>query len=302
LTSVAPRTARLTFRTLEPIHGMIYFTPDGPRVYGELGITDPRMMYFGSRSAALGAVPAELTMATFFNFNPVAIRAVVPAVWEIASPAELLAARLRAVDLSLRAAWGAEVAGPEVREAAGLARRAAERAGERPGGRPLFAAHAALPWPDEPHLVLWHAQTLLREFRGDGHVASLLIEGLDGIEALITHSATGEMHAEVLRVSRAWSTAEWAAGEQRLRDRGWLNASGSTLSDTGAQRRRAIETRTDELALFAYEAIGEQGCDRLRALATALTIKVLDSELGFPAMLAARYRQSIADLGPNSPS
>ncbi|WP_433209057.1 SCO6745 family protein [Nocardia sp. CA-107356] len=290
---VEPHSAHLTFRALEPIHGMIYFTPHGPDAYRELGITDPRMMYFASRSAAFGPIPDAVTIATFFNFDPAAVRAVIPAAWEIAAPADILRARLRAADRSLRQAWGADVTGPEVRAAADLARRAAERAAERPQGRPLFAAHAALPWPDEPHLVLWHAQTLLREYRGDGHVALLMTEGLDGIEALITHSATGEISPEVLRASRSWSEAEWAAGVRRLRDRGWMADDDLALSEHGTVRRAAIESRTDELAVHPYEAIGEAGCARLRTLAAPLAIRVLEGDLGFPHMLSARYRQAI---------
>src|SRR5512132_3432075 len=45
-------------------------------------------------------------------------------------------------------------------------RGAARISGRDPAGRPLFAAHATLPWPDRPHLALWHAATLYREFRG----------------------------------------------------------------------------------------------------------------------------------------
>ncbi|WP_433756259.1 SCO6745 family protein [Nocardia sp. CA-135398] len=293
MTAVSPRSAHLTFRALEPIHGVIYFTPHGPDAYRELGITDPRMMYFASRSAAFGPVPADVTIATFFNFNPAAVRAVIPAAWEIASPADVFRARMHAVDRSLRQAWGDDIAGPEVGAAADLARQAAERACERPQGRPLFAAHAALPWPDEPHLVLWHAQTLLREYRGDGHVAMLLTEGLDGIEALITHSATGEILPEVLRASRSWSEADWADGVRRLRERGWLVDDSLALSEHGAERRRAIESRTDELSIYPYEAIGEAGCARLRALASPLAIRVIEGGLGFPQLLSARYRQVV---------
>ncbi|WP_433522080.1 SCO6745 family protein [Nocardia pseudovaccinii] len=286
-------SAHLTFRALEPIHGVIYFTPHGPDAYRELGITDPRMMYFASRSAAFGPVPAEVTIATFFNFNPDAVRAVIPAAWDIASPTEIFRARMRAVDRSLRQAWGDDIYGPEVSEAAALARQAAEHACERPQGRPLFAAHAALPWPDEPHLVLWHAQTLLREYRGDGHVALLLTEGLDGIEALITHSATGEISPEVLRASRSWSERDWADGVRRLRERDWMADDSVALSEHGSERRGAIESRTDELSVFPYEAIGETGCARLRALAAPLAIRVIEGDLGFPQMLSARYRQVV---------
>lgn len=282
--------ARRCFRKAEPIHAMIYFTPHGPGCYALAGITHQRMTYFASRAAAMGAAPAETVIATFFNFHPDLVRRAIPAAWDIASPAQVLDARLDAVDRSLRQAWGEDVDGAAVREAAGLARRAAERAATRPQGRPLFAAHAALPWPDQPHLVLWHAQTLLREYRGDGHVALLLTEGLDGLGALITHAATGSISAEALRTSRAWSEQEWAAGAERAREQGWLDGPQLALSAEGERRRQSIEDRTDELAVYPYEAIGADGCDRLADLAGPLTAAVVAADLGFPAALAARYR------------
>jgi hypothetical protein len=291
MSAVSPGTARRTFRRAEPIHGMIYFSPHGPDVYAQVGITHQRMGYFASRSAAMGPVPAETVVATFFNFNPALVHHVIPAAWDIAAPARVLAARLEAVDRSLRQAWGDDVDGPEVREAADLARRAAERAAGRPEGRPLFAGHASLPWPDAPHLVLWHAQTLLREYRGDGHVALLFTAGLDGLGALITHAATGAIPAEALRTTRAWSEQEWMAGVDRVRELGWL-ADGSelTLGEDGQRRRQAIETRTDELAVYPYEAIGEDGCARLSVLTGPLSAAVMAADLGFPAALTARYR------------
>jgi hypothetical protein len=141
--------------------------------------------------------------------------------------------------------------------------------------------------------MLWHAQTLLREYRGDGHVALLLTEGLDGLGALITHAATGSIAAEALRTTRTWTEQEWAAGVERLREQGWLaDGPGLALSEPGIRRRQSIEGRTDELAVFPYEAIGEDGCDRLRELTAPLTAAVVTADLGFPALLAARYAQS----------
>jgi len=293
MSAVTPDAARRTFRTAEPIHAMIYFTPHGADTYAQVGITLPRMTYFASRSAAMGPASAELVIATFFNFNPALIRQVIPAAWDLATPAQLLAARLEAADRSLRQAWGDDVGGRQVLEAAGLARRAAERAGRRCQGRPLFAAHASLPWPDLPHLVLWQAQTLLREFRGDGHVALLLTEALDGLGALITHAATGVIPAETLRVTRSWSEQDWAAGTERLRDQGWL-ADGQelTLSEDGRRRRRSIEDRTDQLAGYPYEAIGADGCARLTELTAPLSAAIMSAGLGFPAVLTARQRQA----------
>ncbi len=289
--SVTPATARRTFRTAEPIHGMIYFTPYSAIAYEAIGITDQRMGYFASRSAAMGPVPAGITVATFFNFNPAAIRRVIPAAWGIAAPGAILDARLQAADRSLRQAWGDQADGQRVREAADLARAAAERAAERPHGRPLFAAHASLPWPSEPHLVLWHAQSLLREYRGDGHVSLLLTEGLTGLEALIVHAATGEIPGRILQVSREWSDQEWAAGVAAVRDRGWLeDGEHLRLNPAGRAHRQSVEDRTDQLAVHPYEAVGEDGCALLQELFRPLVKAIVEADLGFPELLAARYR------------
>ena len=262
-----PLIARRTWRSLEPVHGMIYFAPEGSERYAAAGLQGRRMGYFASRSAAMGPVPAETVVATFFNFNPAVVHRVIPAAWGLAPPARILDARLEAADLALRRAFGDTVDSPELVEAAGLARRAAEAACGRPEGRALFAGHASLPWPDEPHLVLWHAQTLLREFRGDAHVAALLFEGLCGIESLVSHAASGDVPAEVLRVSRGWPEDDWAAAVEAMRARGLVTAEGElAFTDEGRAQRQRIEDRTDALSVPAYQPLGEDGCARLRAL------------------------------------
>jgi hypothetical protein len=238
------------------------------------------MGYFASRAAAMGPVPADVVIATFFNFNPELIRGVIPDAWALASLDAILAARLRAADISLRQAWGEGIAGPEVAEAAELARTAALAAVQSPQGRPLFAAHAELPWPGEPHLALWHAQTLLREYRGDGHVALLTTAGLTPVEALVTHAAAGPVTDQALRASRAWGDEDWAAGVASVRARGWL-AEGDKLdlSEAGRAFRQELEDRTDELAVAAWAALGEAGCARLAELARPLSQAVIDSGL-----------------------
>ncbi len=138
--------------------------------------------------------------------------------------------------------------------------------------------------------MLWQAQTLLREYRGDGHVALLLTEGLDGLGALITHAATGSIPAQALRTTRAWSDQDWAAGVEALREQGWLaDGAALTLSEDGQRRRQALEDHTDRLAAYPYEALGEDGTMRLRELTAALSATVMAADLGFPAALTARY-------------
>lgn len=272
--------ARKTWRTLEPVHGMIYFAPEGPEIYARAGLTHHRTAYFASRAAPMGAVPAEVVIATFYNFHPALVRRSMPAAWSVVSPARIIGARLDVADVALRRAFGGALGGDDLAEVATLARQAAEAACERPEGRPLFAGHASLEWPEEPHLVLWHAQTLLREFRGDGHIAALVGEGLDGVEALLTHAASGDVPAAVLRATRAWPEDQWRAGVERLRERGFLTGDDEpTFTDAGRALRQRIEDRTDELAVAPYAALGEDGCDRLRALGRDLSRRVVDAGL-----------------------
>ena len=101
-------------------------------------------------------------------------------------------ARFTAVDAAMRRVLGDPVVESlQMAQAAGLARRLADEVPALIEGRPLAAAHCDVDWPDEPHLVLWHAQSILREFRGDGHIALLVVHGLSGVEALVTHAGNG---------------------------------------------------------------------------------------------------------------
>jgi hypothetical protein len=265
-------------RTMEPYHGMIYFVPEGTEAYQRIGLAGRRMGYFASRAAALGPVPADVVIATFFNFHPALVRRAIPAAWERAAPETIVAARRDAADAALHRMLGDAVASPEMKQASELAREATT--GCFPEGRPLYAGHASLPWPDEPHLVLWHAQTLLREFRGDGHIAALTAEGITGPEALIVHEATGDIPAGILQASRAWPDDEWNAARERVRARGWLAEDG-TLTDAGRASRDWVENRTDELALVCWERLGDEACSRLRELVRPFSRTIVEQGFAF---------------------
>lgn len=245
---------------------MIYFAPEAAAAYAELGVTG-RAGYFASRSAALGAVPAPVVVATFYNFNPALVRESITAAWAATDPAAVLAARSTAADRALRGTLGDAIGSPEMHRAAALLREAAETVADDVTGRPLYAAHAALPWPTEPHLVLWHAQTLLREYRGDAHIAALLTAGLSGIEALVTHAASGAVPAETLRTSRAWSEEDWNGAIAGLRERDWLTGDAEpAFTPAGAARRAEIEKATDENSVTPYAHLGESACAELQEL------------------------------------
>jgi hypothetical protein len=262
---------------------MIYFAPEAAERYAALGL-DGQMGYFASRSAPMGPVGVDVVIATFFNFNPDLVRSAIPAAWEKATCGEILEARLAGADSALRRVLGNAAGSFEMARAAELARIAAEAASERPEGRPLFAGHSKLPWPSQPHLVLWQAQALLREYRGDGHVAVLTGAGLTGIEALVLHAATGEVPAEALRVTRSWSHQEWNEGVEAVRSRGWLAPGDElALSEAGRAHRQEVEEATDQLALHPYTALGDERCSELRALARPFSRTIVSAGMLFGA-------------------
>jgi hypothetical protein len=246
--------ARRAWFGLEPVHAVVYFAPEAARAFADLGLKGFWMGYFASRAAPLGAVPPDVVEATFFGFAPAMVRRAIPDAWSRADPTAVIDARRRAAGDALRRLLG----DVDVRELADLTRIAAEAAPV--SGRPLFAAHRALAWPDDPVVQLWHAATLLREHRGDAHVAALVAEGLDGLDAHVLQSITGGIPRSALQPNRGWSDDEWAAAEERLRARGDLD----TL-------KRDVEEATDRASASAYDAIdAERLCQLVEPLRAAI--------------------------------
>ncbi|MEU6084167.1 hypothetical protein [Streptomyces sp. NPDC047108] len=269
-TPLPARVGRRCHNVLNPLHSAIYFSADMAREMTSIGHDDPSAAYFAARAAAMGPVGPGAVTAAFYNFSHDLVARHVPGIWSTASPQKTLDARTRGVDATLRRLLGDEaVASPEMAEAAELAMRAAE-AGSRPA-RPLYAAHADLPVPEEPHLAFWHAVTLLREHRGDGHIAVLAGAELDALEAIVSHSATGKgQQPKWLMRTRGWTTEDWSAAEDRLRTRGLMDAEGE-LTEDGTELRRRIEEDTDRLDRAPYEHLGAAGVERLTELAGGWT-------------------------------
>src|SRR5215467_15218178 len=269
--------ARQMWHQLEPVHAVFWYAP---QVFAEAaslgyGVETRWPSYFAWRLAPLGAVGPRLAASACYSFSPAMVAAHVPATWAVASPAQILAARERAVDEMYRALLGDLIGSPGLAEAAELAREAASAAGT--AGRPLAAANADLPWPGEPHLVLWHAINVLREHRGDGHIAALQGAGLDPCEALVSFAAIGAAPQEVF-ASRGWTQAEWSAARDRLASRGWIDAAGKA-TERGQQGRDEIEWRTDRLADAPWRALGPGRAQRLAELTGPLLGAAFESGL-----------------------
>ncbi len=268
----APRTARAMWKLFEPLHAVTYFADECLEEYTAAGLKGFWMGYFAGRAAPMGAVAPGVVEATFFSFNPDRVNRALPDAWSFATPDRVLDARLAGVDRAYGRLFGTDGAGAglsdrDMARAAELVRAAVE--GLPVDGRPLAAANVALAWPEEPHLALWQATTVLREHRGDGHVVALVAAGLDGRQALVTMAATGAVPRAMLQAARGWDDEAWDSATGTLIDRGWLDEDG-TQTTSGAEARRQIEDLTDLLAAEPWERLGEDDAEALRAVLTPL--------------------------------
>lgn len=251
------------------MHAVTYFSPEARTALNGLGFPGFWMGYFAARSAPLGVVPNEVVTAVFYNFAPHRVAKALPAAWDITSPAEALRVRQESAVAALRR-YGVDH--EDVQTAADLAEKAARNAPL--DARPLFAANLALDWPEEPVAKLWHAVTLLREQRGDGHLAVLATSGVSGRESNVLHAAAGRVPKEFIMRSRDYDDAEWTRITERLAQRGLLDENGE-LTAAGRELKQRVEDSTDALALSALEALDDDEVEKLFRSLTPITRKVV---------------------------
>ncbi|MGW5422259.1 SCO6745 family protein [Streptomyces sp. NPDC003943] len=282
--------ARTVWQVMEPVHAVTYFAPESREANREAGLRGFWMGYFAARAAPLGAVSAGVVEAAFYNFHPAMVRRAVPDAWGFAAPGAVLKARTEAATAALRRV--APSAAEAAAELLPLLARVIEAADG--AGRPLFAANRGVAAPEDPVGALWQATTALREHRGDGHVALLAAEGLDGCEVHVLFAAAeGGAPTATLRENRGWTEDDWRAAADRLTARGLLDADG-LLSRDGRGLRAHIETRTDALAVRPYRAaLSAAEADRVTAVLGPLAGEVLDSgTIPFPNPMGLPARQA----------
>jgi hypothetical protein len=279
-----PALVARAHRAVEPLHSHLYFAPEHDEAFSALGLKPGRMSYFAGRAAPMGAIGAGVVTATFYNFSPSLVAHMIPRAWTLASPDQVVEARFGAARASLTRLLGDDVVeGPEVAQLAGLLRDACSAL--TPEGRALYAGHADLPWPNEPLLDLWHAATLLREHRGDGHIAALLHADLNGLEALITHTVTGRGFTEpAARATRGWSEDEWNAETAALAERGLVDDGGLTAA--GKDLRARVEAETDVLSADPWLALGEEATAQVVELGRGLARILVGNGAYPPGILA----------------
>lgn len=242
----------------EPVHVVSYFAAEPRAAFEQAGLRGYWRGYFAGRSAPLGVVAAAPVVAAFFSFAPAMAERALPGVWELISPAGALAVRQAGAVAALRRLLSAAEVSTATSTAAGdqLAEAAT---GLAAAGHVLGAANCALPVPDEPLARLWHGATVLREHRGDAHVAALVSADLDGTEALVLRAGVnlaadgvpGQTSfgwtREVLQPIRGWTDAEWHAATVRLTERGLLRPGGAATV-AGSALYQQVEDATDAAA------------------------------------------------------
>jgi hypothetical protein len=293
-------TARRMWTLFEPVHVVSYFTAEARAAFEQAGLRGFWRGYFAGRAAPIGPTGAAPVTAAFFSFAPAMVSRAVPGVWELVTPAQALAARQAGAVAAIRRLLGLSAGDglpAAVAAAAGQLATAAQDLDQ--AGRTLAAANIALPVPDEPVARLWHAATLLREHRGDGHVAALVAADLGGVEALALRAAVDRAGdgagsrvvagwtREQMQPARGWTDADWDAADSRLAGRGLLAADGAATA-AGLALHREVEVATDRCAARPWAALGPARLAELtgllepiaRACAAALPVP---NPVGVPA-------------------
>ena len=256
--------ARRMFDLVEPI-GVIPYSADEPNeALFALGFTSYWDTYFAGRAAPLGLVNAEVVDALFYNFAPGEVARHIPKVWRTTTPEAAIAARQEGCVKALRRILGEHVDTPAFARAAELLTTAAISAPIE--GRPMYAALRALAVPDEVVARLFHAASLLREHRGDGHIAALMVEGVGRLEAHVLLALDMGMPAAKFGRIHHLPAAQIATVIDGMRDRGLIGDDG-WLSEQGSATKQRVEALTDVLAAKPYDALD---ADELDELMTAL--------------------------------
>jgi hypothetical protein len=284
LTELTP--ARRIWDVVEPIAANVYFAPEVHRAYQDVGFDGPsRVMrgiefpdmlaYFTSRGACLGDhVSGHLVAAAFGVFKRPMVVAAVEEGWKRTDADVILAARQKGATASLRRILGDEPDG--LAFATTVLQRMAEAGPAE--GRYLHSGLLSLGYPGDPMGDFWRAADLVREHRGDSHIAAWIDADLDATEVgLLTDPWRGQPLKSWVR-TRGWTDEELDAACDRLRSRGLLD--GDDLTAAGRDLREEIETATDHMERRVVAAMGDDGGE-LFALLDGWSDKVV-AAAGYP--------------------
>ena len=272
MTSDFDENARRLRNAVEPVAAGVYFAPEAHTAYAELGfagspitqngVARPDLKaYFTSRGACMGQVAGEVVAAAFGCFNPKVVVPAVEAGWQIANREAVLEARERGATAMLRRVLGDQPEG--LGRVTDLLRRAGDAAPWE--AHPIYGGLSSLGFPGHPLGDLWRAADLLREHRGDSHVITWAVGGVDAVEILLLTEQWWGLPARSYTPTRGWVAADMDAAFDRLQRRGLMNGD-EQLTDAGRAFREEIEVRTDELERPVLDALGDDLDELLKHL------------------------------------
>jgi hypothetical protein len=272
-TPAVPATAARRLRdSLEPIATIGWWSRAASESAGALGL-DFFSAYVWGRAASLGAdVAPPVVVSAFGVFEPGMIEGVLTAARATASHPAILEARQAGGTGGLAAATGSidlsviETLGHRLMAALG---------GLDGAARPLFSGLRSLPVPADPHGRLWRAAELVREHRGDGHLAACLAAGLDAAEMNVLTERWLDFPLGEYSATRGFPTARLDQAAASLRRRGWLDA-GHALTPDGRTAREAIERATDT-SQAGFIAALDDDLDAVITSAASVATAVLDA-------------------------
>ena len=267
--------ARRMFELVEPIGVIPYWADEPTEAMFALGFTNYWDTYFAGRAAPLGLATAEVVDALFYNFAPGEVARHIPTVWTITTPDAAIAARQAGCVQTLRRILGDHVDAPSFTHAAELLTKAATSAPSE--GRPMYAALRAIPIPDDVVARLFHAASLLREHRGDGHIAALMIEGIGRLEAHVLLALDMGVPAEKFGRIHHLPATQLTAVIDGMRNRG-LIGDDRWLSERGRAVKRRVEAITDDLASPPYNDLSPHELDELQATLQPLAAPLLAAQ------------------------
>ena len=184
----------------------------------------------------MGQVPGEVVVAAFGVFNPELIIPNVERGWRTADRDTVLRLRLEGQTAALRKVLGDRAGVDRATEILLRAGRASSA-----GGRFLYAGLMSLPLPRPGWARLWRAADIVREYRGDCHIAAWVAAGLDPVEAGLLTEVFYGMPTKYYHSGRGWRPSQLDAGL----DRGWIEGGPVRFTTTGRALRDAIEASTN---------------------------------------------------------
>jgi hypothetical protein len=233
----------------EPLATISFWSKGVNERFAALGL-DFLTGYVWGRAAPMGEPCAPVVVAAFGVFEPGLISSLYEQARGLASREQVLAAREEGSVESLRAL----LPDADVEDAVEQLRRGTDALTGDLAGRPLFAGLVSLPWPADPLGQLWHAASLLREYRGDVHQAANVAAGLTGLQTnLMTEHWVG-WEPTSYAATRGWSPEAMATAAADLAERGLATEGG--LTEEGRRLRTAIEEQTEAALVPALAAIG----------------------------------------------